>query len=354
MILSHITFFSIHLFSRFFPISIFPSSSNHRYASADKGIEELPTEARNVIRVARVLYHQLHDAIRDANYDVFRGTRVRVSFDEKIRIVTRLVSKCNIARVLAMEIVSRFFFNIWLPSACPSLLCVFTMGIVQYFVPSTYLDFHLLWTAPSIMLLGILNERMKGNGAQRIKWCVLMCFVATLYVETKLRGGGSNLFFFPFAHILLLFLLLLSSLFLSLCSLFSSTSMKRKCYYLILFFILTLDLIVLIFRYTTFWDNYLVYRGVWTYPENRVLTKIGFVPLEEYMFFSFETILVCFACMVSCPHHVSSLRVSASVRITFTKMIYREHQKQENSESRIHHPEQKCCSREKQILRHPI
>eukprot|EP00392_Amoebophrya_sp_AT5.2_P009512 g9540.t1 len=44
--------------------------------------------------------------------------------------------------------------------------------------------------------------------------------------------------------------------------------------------------------YTIVWDNYLVYRGVWGYEtSSRVLFVIGWVPIEEYLFFSLETIL---------------------------------------------------------------
>lgn len=39
------------------------------------------------------------------------------------------------------------------------------------------------------------------------------------------------------------------------------------------------------FVYTTPWDNYLVYRDVWGYPEGAVLATIGYVPVEEYFFF---------------------------------------------------------------------
>lgn len=43
--------------------------------------------------------------------------------------------------------------------------------------------------------------------------------------------------------------------------------------------------------YTTPWDNYLVYRGVWTYGADRVLATIGYVPVEEYLFFVLQPIL---------------------------------------------------------------
>ncbi len=37
--------------------------------------------------------------------------------------------------------------------------------------------------------------------------------------------------------------------------------------------------------YTTPWDNYLVYRSIWWYGSDRVLGTIGYVPVEEYLFF---------------------------------------------------------------------
>lgn len=50
--------------------------------------------------------------------------------------------------------------------------------------------------------------------------------------------------------------------------------------------------ILLAATYTTPWDNYLVATGVWYYnPELVTGLVIGYVPIEEYMFFVLETIL---------------------------------------------------------------
>lgn len=43
--------------------------------------------------------------------------------------------------------------------------------------------------------------------------------------------------------------------------------------------------------YTTPWDNYLVWRGVWSYGTDRILGTIGYVPLEEYLFFILQPVL---------------------------------------------------------------
>ncbi len=46
------------------------------------------------------------------------------------------------------------------------------------------------------------------------------------------------------------------------------------------------------FVYTTPWDNYLVYRDVWGYPDGAVLGTLGYVPYEEYFFFLIQTFIV--------------------------------------------------------------
>jgi lycopene beta-cyclase len=43
--------------------------------------------------------------------------------------------------------------------------------------------------------------------------------------------------------------------------------------------------------YTTPWDNYLVRSGVWGYGADRVIGAIGYVPIEEYLFFVLQPLL---------------------------------------------------------------
>ncbi len=51
--------------------------------------------------------------------------------------------------------------------------------------------------------------------------------------------------------------------------------------------------ILLALLYTTPWDNYLVATRVWYYDPGRVWNAvIGYVPLEEYLFFILQPILV--------------------------------------------------------------
>lgn len=44
-------------------------------------------------------------------------------------------------------------------------------------------------------------------------------------------------------------------------------------------------LALIAFLWTTPWDNYLIAIGVWDSPGDRILARIGYVPLEEYAFF---------------------------------------------------------------------
>lgn len=48
---------------------------------------------------------------------------------------------------------------------------------------------------------------------------------------------------------------------------------------------------VIALLYTTPWDNYLVYKQVWSYPPERVLGRLGWVPYEEYAFFILQTLI---------------------------------------------------------------
>jgi lycopene cyclase domain-containing protein len=54
-------------------------------------------------------------------------------------------------------------------------------------------------------------------------------------------------------------------------------------------FLVLMALIALV--YTTPWDNYLIWRGVWNYGSDRVVGTIGYVPVEEYLFFLLQPLL---------------------------------------------------------------
>uniref|UniRef100_A0A2H8TP90 Bifunctional lycopene cyclase/phytoene synthase n=1 Tax=Melanaphis sacchari TaxID=742174 RepID=A0A2H8TP90_9HEMI len=45
------------------------------------------------------------------------------------------------------------------------------------------------------------------------------------------------------------------------------------------------------FVYTTPWDNYVIHNQGWSYPPEKILGFIGYIPIEEYMFFILQTVL---------------------------------------------------------------
>lgn len=48
--------------------------------------------------------------------------------------------------------------------------------------------------------------------------------------------------------------------------------------------------IVVLFTYP--WDSYAVERGIWSFPNDRVLYWVGYLPIEEILFFLFEAVNV--------------------------------------------------------------
>ncbi|MEO0558689.1 MAG: lycopene cyclase domain-containing protein [Bacteroidota bacterium] len=50
-------------------------------------------------------------------------------------------------------------------------------------------------------------------------------------------------------------------------------------------------LVAIAYVYTTPWDNLLVAWNIWSYPPDRVLARIGYVPVEEYAFFGIQTVM---------------------------------------------------------------
>ena len=50
-------------------------------------------------------------------------------------------------------------------------------------------------------------------------------------------------------------------------------------------------LVVVAVLYTTPWDNHLIARGVWDYPDWAVTRRIWYAPVEEYLFFVLQPVL---------------------------------------------------------------
>jgi lycopene cyclase domain-containing protein len=84
--------------------------------------------------------------------------------------------------------------------------------------------------------------------------------------------------------------------------------------------------VALAITYTTPWDNYLVATRVWWYDPTRVLgLTLGWVPLEEYLFFILQTFLtglLLFAVLRRLPPHNpttnnSALRLISAIGLAF-------------------------------------
>ena len=71
----------------------------------------------------------------------------------------------------------------------------------------------------------------------------------------------------------------------------------------------SLVLALLALTYTTPWDNYLVYKGIWSYPAGRVMATVGWVPVEEYSFFVIQTALTCLWFLAVLERHSMECRI---------------------------------------------
>jgi lycopene cyclase domain-containing protein len=52
--------------------------------------------------------------------------------------------------------------------------------------------------------------------------------------------------------------------------------------------------LVAVFVFTTPWDNLAVRRGIWGFPPNKYQGRIGYLPVEEYLFFLLQSLNVMF------------------------------------------------------------
>lgn len=50
--------------------------------------------------------------------------------------------------------------------------------------------------------------------------------------------------------------------------------------------------LAIVIVFTTPWDNWAVMKKIWDFDPNRIWFRIGYLPLEEYLFFVFESLNV--------------------------------------------------------------
>lgn len=83
----------------------------------------------------------------------------------------------------------------------------------------------------------------------------------------------------------LLWFLILPTLFLILVGSFLQSSGRIRNIHVRRHWIGVAILACIAFLWTTPWDNYLIFCGVWDSPPERIIGRIGYVPFEEYAFF---------------------------------------------------------------------
>jgi putative membrane protein len=72
--------------------------------------------------------------------------------------------------------------------------------------------------------------------------------------------------------------------------------------------------------FTTPWDNFAVMWGIWDFPRHRYWFRLGYLPIEEYLFFllqTFNVILGCRAILWAWP----SLKTGLATPLTWTHAI---------------------------------
>ena len=73
-------------------------------------------------------------------------------------------------------------------------------------------------------------------------------------------------------------------------------------------------IVVIALVYTAPWDNYLIHRGVWDYPEGSVAMTIGLAPVEEYLFIVLQPI-VAGLWLYALPPVAATVSVSSRERV---------------------------------------
>ncbi|MEZ5405062.1 MAG: lycopene cyclase domain-containing protein [Verrucomicrobiia bacterium] len=57
--------------------------------------------------------------------------------------------------------------------------------------------------------------------------------------------------------------------------------------------VVTIGLCLIVLIFTTPWDNWAVKRNLWNFPKEKILFRIFYCPVEEYLFFLTQTVQAC-------------------------------------------------------------
>lgn len=74
--------------------------------------------------------------------------------------------------------------------------------------------------------------------------------------------------------------------------------------------------------YTTPWDNYIIYHKAWWYRKDAVIGTIGYVPIEEYLFFIIQTIMTALWTSLCSRWTLNSLYLKNSNLLKFYAIRY--------------------------------
>lgn len=74
--------------------------------------------------------------------------------------------------------------------------------------------------------------------------------------------------------------------------------------------------------YTTPWDNYIIYHKAWWYRKDAVIGTIGYVPIEEYLFFIIQTIFTSLWMSLCSRWTLNSLYLKNTNRFQFYLIRY--------------------------------
>lgn len=83
-----------------------------------------------------------------------------------------------------------------------------------------------------------------------------------------------------------------------------------------------LILCILAVSYTTPWDNYIIYHKAWWYRKDAVIGTIGYVPIEEYIFFIVQTTLTSLWTICCSRWTLNSLYLRNSKSLKFQLIKY--------------------------------
>ena len=263
------------------------------YEDSDIGIALLPPKMSTVIAVARRTYSAMHGRIRGGDHKIY-GKRFKVPFSGKIAAAASILTKPQVAHIVAVEMGSAGVLN------CVAILRWFQSWGVRHFAALFALVAIMGVTAPASAPTAGASWMLWPTATS---WLSLDAWIA--------RGALPALRECSYAMFHVIFTIPAAALVWSLASGMIAAERARdtkagqelaavqsSCA------LWTAVLCAVATTYTLPWDDYLVANRVWWYGGDRVYEDllVGHTPLEEVFFFSIQTIflggfwLLCFCC----------------------------------------------------------